>query len=68
MNTITFIIKYKNYPSWALVAHSCNPSYSGGRDQEDHSSKPALENSLQSPILKKPIIKKGWWSGSRCKP
>jgi hypothetical protein len=24
------------------VAHSCNPSYSGGRDQEDHSSKPAL--------------------------
>jgi hypothetical protein len=25
----------------ALVAHACNPSYSGGRDQEDHSSKPA---------------------------
>jgi hypothetical protein len=24
-----------------LVAHICNPSYSGGRDQEDHSSKPA---------------------------
>jgi hypothetical protein len=23
------------------VAHACNPSYSGGRDQEDHSSKPA---------------------------
>jgi hypothetical protein len=21
--------------SWALVAHICNPSYSGGRDQED---------------------------------
>jgi hypothetical protein len=20
--------------SWALVAHACNPSYSGGRDQE----------------------------------
>jgi hypothetical protein len=20
---------------WALVAHTCNPSYSGGRDQED---------------------------------
>jgi hypothetical protein len=20
---------------WALVAHVCNPSYSGGRDQED---------------------------------
>jgi hypothetical protein len=25
--------------SWVLVAHICNPSYSGGRDQEDHSSK-----------------------------
>jgi hypothetical protein len=24
-----------------LVAHSCNPSSSGGTDQEDHSSKPA---------------------------
>jgi hypothetical protein len=24
-----------------LVAHTCNPSYSGGRDQEDHSLKPA---------------------------
>jgi hypothetical protein len=22
-------------------SHTCNPSYSGGRDQEDHSSKPA---------------------------
>jgi hypothetical protein len=22
----------------ALVAHVCNPSYSGGRDQEDHGS------------------------------
>jgi hypothetical protein len=22
-------------PCWALVAHTCNPSYSGGRDQED---------------------------------
>jgi hypothetical protein len=23
-------------------AHTCNPSYSGGRDQEDQGSKPAL--------------------------
>jgi hypothetical protein len=35
------------------VAHTCNPSYSGGRDQEDHGSKPAQANSLQDPILKK---------------
>jgi hypothetical protein len=27
--------------SWALVAHSCNPNYSGGRGQEDSGSKPA---------------------------
>jgi hypothetical protein len=25
----------------ALVAHPCNPSYSGCRDQEDHILKPA---------------------------
>jgi hypothetical protein len=51
--------------SWALVAHICNPSYSGGRDQEDHCLKPAWGNSSQDPISKKPIIKKGWWSGAR---
>jgi hypothetical protein len=28
----------------ALVAHVCNTSYSGGRDQEDHGSKPAWAN------------------------
>jgi hypothetical protein len=30
----------------ALVAHACNPSYSGGRHQEDRGSKTALTNSL----------------------
>jgi hypothetical protein len=40
------------------VAHACNPSYSGGRDQEDHSSKPAQANSLQDPISKLPITKR----------
>jgi hypothetical protein len=25
--------------SWPLVAHAYNPSYSGSRDQKDHSSK-----------------------------
>jgi hypothetical protein len=25
------------------VAHACNPSYSGGRNQEAHGSKPAWE-------------------------
>jgi hypothetical protein len=40
--------------SWASVAHTCNPSYSGGRDQEDHSSKPAWGNSSRNPISKNP--------------
>jgi hypothetical protein len=47
------------------VAHACNPSYSGGRDQEDCGSKPGKTNNLQDPISKKKsITKKGWWSGS----
>jgi hypothetical protein len=44
---------------WVLVAHACNPSYSGGRGQEDHGSKSAQANSFQDPILKKPFTKKG---------
>jgi hypothetical protein len=42
----------------ALVAHVRNPSYSGGRDQEDLSSKPASANSSRDPILKKKNHKK----------
>jgi hypothetical protein len=42
------------------VAHTCNPSYSGGRYQEDHGSKPAQADSLQDLISKKPVIKKDW--------
>jgi hypothetical protein len=51
-------LEYKTIPSWALVAHTCHPSYSGGRDQEDRSSKPAPVNSLWDPILKIPMTKK----------
>jgi hypothetical protein len=35
----------------ALVAHACNPSYLGGRDQEDRGSKPAWANSSMRPYL-----------------
>jgi hypothetical protein len=35
------------------VAPFCNPSYSGGRDQEDRGSKPAWENSSREPIISK---------------
>jgi hypothetical protein len=49
----------------APVTHACNPSYSGGRDQEDRSSKPAWANSSQDPISKQnPSQNKVWRSGS----
>jgi hypothetical protein len=51
--------KAKLFNSRVPVAHACNPSYSGGRDQEDHTSKPARANSLQDPILKMRNTKKG---------
>jgi hypothetical protein len=41
------------------VAHTCNPGYSGGRDQEDRSSKTAQANISQVPNSKKPITKIG---------
>jgi hypothetical protein len=44
--------------SQAPAAHACNPSYSGGRDQEDCSWKPAQENSSQDVILKIPNRKR----------
>jgi hypothetical protein len=50
------------------VVQACNHTYSGGRDQEDHSLKPSWANSSWDPISKKPITKKGWRSGSRCRP
>jgi hypothetical protein len=40
------------------VAHVCNPSYSGGRDQEDHSLKPVWVNNSRDPISKKPKTKR----------
>jgi hypothetical protein len=40
------------------MAHTCNPSYSGSRDQEDHGSKPAQANSSTDPISKTPNLKK----------
>jgi hypothetical protein len=42
-----------------LVVHACNPSYSGGRDQEDQGSKPARANSLLDPNLEKNLTQKG---------
>jgi hypothetical protein len=41
-----------------LVAHTSNPSYSGGRDQEDHGSKLARANSSTRPYFEKNLHKK----------
>jgi hypothetical protein len=46
--------------SGAPVAHACNPSYSGDRNQEDQGSLV-----LETLSWKYPTQKKGWWSGSR---
>jgi hypothetical protein len=48
-----------SWECWVPVAHACNPSYSGGRDQEDLGLKPAQANSSWDPISRKPIIIKG---------
>jgi hypothetical protein len=40
------------------VAHSWNPSYSGGRDQEDCDLKPAQANTFHDPITKNPSQKR----------
>jgi hypothetical protein len=41
------------------LAHACNPSYSGGRDQEECSSKPAQASTSRDPNLENTQIKKG---------
>jgi hypothetical protein len=36
-----------------MVAHTCNPSYSGGRNQDDCGLKPVWANSSTRPYLEK---------------
>jgi hypothetical protein len=36
-----------------LVAHACNLSYSGGRDEEDRGLKPAWVNSFRETLISK---------------
>jgi hypothetical protein len=40
------------------MAHTYNPSYSGGRDQEDHGSKPDGQIVLETQSQKNPSQKK----------
>jgi hypothetical protein len=39
------------------VAHTCNPSYSGGRNQEDHGLKPDRANNSTRPYVDKGLMK-----------
>jgi hypothetical protein len=41
-----------------VVAHTCKPSYSGGRDQEDRGLKPIWANSSRDYLEKNPSQKK----------
>jgi hypothetical protein len=40
------------------MAHACNPSYSGGRDQEDQGSKPVRQIVHETYLEKKPSQKR----------
>jgi hypothetical protein len=60
--TTTTKSRLKVIVSRALVAHACNPSCLGGRDQENQGSKSAQANSSGDPGSEV------WWSGSRCRP
>jgi hypothetical protein len=51
--------KKKKERCQAVVAHFCNPSYSGGRDQENGGSKPVWTNNSLRPYLKKRFSKIG---------
>jgi hypothetical protein len=44
--------------SWTPVAHTCNPSYSGGRDQEDCGLKSAPANSSRPHLETHPSQKR----------
>jgi hypothetical protein len=56
------------------VAHACNPSYSGGRDQEDYSLRPVWAKKKKKRERERETVskipntqKKSWWSGSSCR-
>jgi hypothetical protein len=52
LKEIENIFPHKNlYMSQTLVAHSCNCSYSGGKDQEDLDLKLALSKQFTKPVF-----------------
>jgi hypothetical protein len=59
---------WNDNPGWVLVAHTCNPSYSGGRNQEHPGWSQPRQIVHETLSWKNPITKKGWWRGLRCRP
>jgi hypothetical protein len=53
----SYIIKWDK-EAWHRWLNACYPSYSGGRDQEDHGSKPAQVNSVWDTVSKSPSQKR----------
>jgi hypothetical protein len=50
------------------VTHACNPDYQEAEIKRTAVQSQPRTNSSRDPILKKPVIKKGWWSGSTYRP
>jgi hypothetical protein len=52
---------------WLPVTHVCNASYSGSRDQEDHSSKPVQVKEFHEILSPQKTLHQNnaRWSGSR---
>jgi hypothetical protein len=48
---------------WVVYAY--NPSYSGGKDLEDKVRRQPGQIVHETLSRKKPITKKGWWSGPK---
>jgi hypothetical protein len=49
---VLFSFYFSNLSLLGAGDSACNPSYSGARDQEDSSSKPAQDKKLERPFLK----------------
>jgi hypothetical protein len=56
---ITENFPIKTFSGQASLVHAYNPSYSGGRDQEDCSSKPSQASGFQALISKTKKSQKG---------